>query len=445
MSSRHLLIVAVVGLFSSAVHAGTLYVDDDNCPGPGTGTEADPYCSIQDAIDAAVDTDEIVVAPGTYFEVINLLGKAVTVRSSDGPETTTIDAQQTGGTVVGCWNGEGADTILQGFTITGGMGGTAFGSGMINNESTPTVINCMFTGNHGLFGGGMWNIDSSPTVINCTFSANVTDNAGGGMLNIDSSPIVANCTFSGNSATSGRALACGSWGSNDPHEVEMTNCILWNGGDEIWNSGGPTIDITYSDVQGGWSGSGNIDADPLFVDPENGDFRLSPGSPCIDAGDNTAVPEGITTDLAGDPRFVDDPDTPDTGNGDPPIVDMGAYELQLCLWDLNVDGEVNVLDLIELVMSFGPCEDCPADFDDDGFVNVVDLIALIMNFGPCPGTPCVWDVNGDGVVDQSDVEAVISKLGPCKDPESCPWDVNGDGVVDGSDVQAVATHFGPCP
>ncbi|MHC4065277.1 MAG: dockerin type I domain-containing protein [Planctomycetota bacterium] len=116
-----------------------------------------------------------------------------------------------------------------------------------------------------------------------------------------------------------------------------------------------------------------------------------------------------------------------------------------CPWDLNGDGVVNVLDLIELVMSFGPCEGCPADFDDDGFVNVVDLIALIMNFGPCPGTPCVWDVNGDGIVDQSDVEAVTANLGPCEDPDNCPWDVNGDGVVNGSDVQAVATHFGPCP
>ncbi len=129
MSSRHLLIVAVVAAFSSATQADTIYVDDDNCPGPGSGTEADPYCWIQTAIANAVDTDEIVVAPGTYFEVINLLGKAVTLRSSDGPETTTIDAQQTGGTTVGCWNGEGADTILQGFTITGAQGGTAFGCG----------------------------------------------------------------------------------------------------------------------------------------------------------------------------------------------------------------------------------------------------------------------------------------------------------------------------
>ena len=208
MSCHHRFVIVAVGtVFLSAAQADVLFVDADNCPGPGSGTETDPYCWIQAAIANAVDTDEIVVAPGTYFEMINLLGKAVTLRSSDGPETTTIDAQQTGGTTVGCWNGEGADTILQGFTITGAQGGLAFGCGMINNESAPTVINCMFSGNHGLFGGGMWNINSSPTVINCTFSANVADNAGGGMLNIDSSHTVANSTFSGNSATNGRAIA----------------------------------------------------------------------------------------------------------------------------------------------------------------------------------------------------------------------------------------------
>jgi hypothetical protein len=86
-----------------------------------------------------------------------------------------------------------------------------------------------------------------------------------------------------------------------------------------------------------------IDADPLYRNPGywddngtpddntddfwvTGDHQLRPGSPCIDAGDNDVVPAGVTTDLAGDPRFVDDVDTLDSGNGVPPIVDMGAYE-----------------------------------------------------------------------------------------------------------------------
>ena len=80
----------------------------------------------------------------------------------------------------------------------------------------------------------------------------------------------------------------------------------------------------------GIDGGGNIDADPLFVDAVAGDLRLQLTSPAIDAGDNTAVPLGITTDLGGHPRFVDVPTVPDTGTKEPgddrPLVDLGAYE-----------------------------------------------------------------------------------------------------------------------
>ncbi len=84
------LICAVAVLAVSTAQADTIYVDA-NCPG-GDGSIGDPYCSIQTAIDNAVDTDEIAVDPGTYFEAINFLGKAITLRSSDGAEVTTIDA-----------------------------------------------------------------------------------------------------------------------------------------------------------------------------------------------------------------------------------------------------------------------------------------------------------------------------------------------------------------
>ncbi|GAG54589.1 unnamed protein product, partial [marine sediment metagenome] len=121
----------------------------------------------------------------------------------------------------------------------------------------------------------------------------------------------------------------------------------------MWNNDNSTIDITYSNVQNGWPGLGNIDLDPLFVDPdgmdgipatEDDNLRLLADSPCIDAADNVAVPDdvfdldsdGITDepiplDLDGTLRFVDDPNTNDTGNGTPPIVDMGAYEFQAAI------------------------------------------------------------------------------------------------------------------
>ena len=88
-------------------------------------------------------------------------------------------------------------------------------------------------------------------------------------------------------------------------------------------------------------------------------------------------------------RFIDDPDTRDTGNGNPPIVDMGAYEFQAneippCPWDLDESGNVGASDLLTLLASWGPCKGCPADFDGDGNVGASDLLALLANWGPCP-------------------------------------------------------------
>jgi hypothetical protein len=105
----------------------------------------------------------------------------------------------------------------------------------------------------------------------------------------------------------------------------VTNSILWGDSpDEIYNlSSSPTV--TYSDIQGSYTGTGNIDADPLFVDVGNGDLHLQQGSPCIDAGDNSAAALP-STDIDGDNRKIDDPKVADTGNGTPPIVDMGADE-----------------------------------------------------------------------------------------------------------------------
>ncbi len=127
------VVIAMPLMGSTASRPAVIFVDDDNCPGPGSGTEGDPYCSIQVAIDNAVDTDEIVVAPGTYFETINFLGKAITLKSSAGAAVTTIDAQAAG-SVVTCNSGEGLDTVLDGFTITGGLAGS--GGGMFNFNSS---------------------------------------------------------------------------------------------------------------------------------------------------------------------------------------------------------------------------------------------------------------------------------------------------------------------
>jgi hypothetical protein len=98
--------------------------------------------------------------------------------------------------------------------------------------------------------------------------------------------------------------------------------------------------VSYSDIQGGYSGTGNKNVDPQFVrnpgpgpdgtwgtdDDDYGDLRLRAFSPAVDAGNNSAVPSGIASDLAGNRRFADVPTVADTGVGQAPIVDLGAYE-----------------------------------------------------------------------------------------------------------------------
>ena len=245
------VLIASLGLGGLAI-ADTLNVDgcDD-----GAGT---PYCTIQAAIDAAVDGDEVVVAPGEYFENINLLGKAITVRSTDptipGTILATIINGGGSGTVVTCYSGEGPDTVLSGFLITNGS--ATHGGGMSNtNSSSPTVTNCSFSGNSASLGGGMYNkSNSSPTVSNCRFSGNigVIRAGGGGMYNSNSSPTVTNCTFSGNTLGD---FSAGGGMFNKNSNPTVTNCTFSGNSTGLFGLGGgmfnsnsnPTVtDCTFS-------------------------------------------------------------------------------------------------------------------------------------------------------------------------------------------------------
>ncbi len=161
--------------------------------------------TIQDAIDAASRGELIVVAPGTYQESIDFLGKAITLRSSDGPSVTIIDGSGSHGSIVQCVSGEGPDTVLEGFTITGGH--AEFGGGMHNNGSSPTLIDCIFTLNAADDrGGGMYNREGNATVIGTTFLKNTAVAMGGGMFNIRASPVITDCRFTENSSNKGGGM-----------------------------------------------------------------------------------------------------------------------------------------------------------------------------------------------------------------------------------------------
>ncbi|MCH8344206.1 MAG: right-handed parallel beta-helix repeat-containing protein [Planctomycetes bacterium] len=200
---------------------------------------------------------------------------------------------------------------------------TYLGGGLVVSYGTATLMNCTFTrSSSDWLGGGLLD-NSNSTLINCAFSRDVAP-VGGGLYTTSDSTLI-NCTLSNET---GSGLVTEESGS-----AALTNCILWgNTPDQIAEdpaSPGGFATVSYSDIQGGWTGPGgnNIDADPLFVQPGLDNVRLSFGSPCLNVGSNAALPPD-EFDLDGD-GDTDEPIPYDLDGNDriqAGIVDMGAYE-----------------------------------------------------------------------------------------------------------------------
>jgi hypothetical protein len=345
-------------------HLGTIYVSvtDPDCSPTGPGSESEPFCDIQDAINASLSTDVIVVADGIYSgpgnRDLDFGGRSITLRSRNGPGGCIIDAESQGRGF--CFHsGEAPTARLEGFTITNGFAEPSSdygskGGGIKCEVSSPTITNCVITGNSvcspcGGNGGGIHLEKSSSRIGNCTIVGNTTTNGSGGALyGMNSNPAIVDCLIMGNVARSGGGLAwnvthgggyvgycptirnCTIVGNEAESygggvyagwsgEPEIRSSILWgntaSSGAQAKDSGNLTI--SYSSIQGGWPGIGNINVDPLFED----DYHLSEDSECIDAGDPGFEGEGLF-DIDGDLRVMD-------GDGDgQAVVDMGADEFE---------------------------------------------------------------------------------------------------------------------
>ncbi|MGD8451774.1 MAG: NosD domain-containing protein [Phycisphaerae bacterium] len=324
----------------------------------------------------------------------------------------TISGNSVSGSGGGVCTWEGSPTIAH-CTIRDNTADS--GGGLSSYESSPTVTGCTFSNNQaGIVGGGMSNSRGNPTVTQCTFSGNAAAFYGGGMFsdNTSSNMTVASCMFSGNSANSGGGLyneeshsltlvtctfsgnaatqsAGGIYNGEYGFDALIVNCIVWGNtarfSPQIYDQGGYRLTVTYSCIQGGHEGDGNIDADPLLVDADgpdgvfgtpDDDVHLQAGSPCVNTGDDAAIPSGLTTDYEGEDRIQQCQ------------VDMGADESPHWIIDCNGNGGDDPCDIEE-----GTSPDC----NENGIPDECDIAA-------CDGSPWCGDCNGNGVPDACDIE-----------------------------------------
>ena len=266
------------------------------------------FPNIQAAINCAVDGDTVLVAPGIYTgpgnREIKLLGKAIAVIAEEGPEVTTIDVEGLGGSGFDLDQEEGPASLIQGFRIINADTGSFSDSGiLLNNDASPVIRHCIIEKNaRGIFmirtkavieaciirdnttyGGILIRFSASDAIIkNCLITGNHSSSDGGGISNESSnSPLILNCNIIGNTSDEmGGGIATSTF-----YVLRMRNSIVWaNTAASYPGIFADSALITYSDIQGGWPGEGNISQDPCFVNPFLEDYHLSPASPCIDTG-----------------------------------------------------------------------------------------------------------------------------------------------------------------
>ena len=298
---------------------------DDEPQGPQTRTvsktqEAN-FTSIQECINASSNQDTCLVYSGTYGERIRFQGKAITVRSSAGPDKTIIDGRERG-TVVTFDSNEGDNSVLEGFTITNGLAVSGedtieHGGGIQLISAEPTIRDCILLANHAEGdGGGIYSFatGSKPDIENVVFQGNTAGRQGGALCAVYGGPDLANCLFSGNEAPVGGAISS-RYGAN----LVLANCTFrgnsastqgsalylmnatseWTNSICFFNSSSPgstlvldldpqqvgmtSLSLSHVDLQGGTGAVGRtqtcnaqpglcslqsdglLDADPLFV------------------------------------------------------------------------------------------------------------------------------------------------------------------------------------
>jgi parallel beta-helix repeat protein len=328
--------VRVYDQYGSTIYADPIPISALNLSFPVENqTTGKRYCYLQDAIDEAEAGDEIVAKEGLYYESIDFKGKSLILRSINPDDPAVVKATVFRGDskneVVTFSGGEDANCILAGSTINGGK------NGIYCSQASPTITNCNISANSAagiyLYRG------SNPVITHCR----INNNSGsgiemvpylGGRLKQYNHPVITHCVIAANgkhgitgdypTITNNTICDNTESGINDSTST-ITNSIIYFNGDGTLTTQLPVelSTVTYSDIQGFATNDGNIDADPLFADPVNGDYHLKSqagrwdpasqmwvqdqvNSPCIDGGDPNS-----TVGLEPEP------------NGS--VINMGAY------------------------------------------------------------------------------------------------------------------------
>ena len=259
-------------------------------------------------------------------------------------------------------NGEDLRALLTNFTITNGNG---YGGGGIsiglNVSSSPSIINNIIINNTAFYGGAIYCENSYAIFHHNVIAFNSGDTGGGIYRDDDGSIEILNCTIYGNESNRGGGIYSSSYDI-------VKNSIIYNNtaSQDGNNIQGSNLFISYSDIQNGYDGEGNIDSNPEFTDPDNGDYTLQEDSDCIDAG--TA-----DTDMDGNNDM-------DNYNGTAPDIGLFEFDDGGCgiIGDINIDSDVNILDIITIANCIlSNCSDPCADLNLDGTINILDIINLV--------------------------------------------------------------------
>lgn len=350
-----------------------IYVDADATGAEDGACWLSAYTDLQDALSAPESGDEIWVAEGTYTPgasrtaTYTLVDGVRVYGGFDGTELlrSERDWQAYRSVLSGDIGTLGTmsdnvyhvisigdiETTLDGFVIYGGRADGELqadkGGGILVNTGSPNLVNLTLINNYAINHGGGIAVQytgADVRIINSTFTGNTTGANGAAITLIGGEVSLVNSTITGNSGPNG-GISCLFGGS----VVNLYNSIVWgNSGPELNSQLTGVISATYSLIEGGYVGTGNIDANPLFADANGADdvygtldddVHLGANSPAIDAGSNSDLladlgdsdGDGLFTDeypldFEGQNRRMDHGGVTDTGSGSAPIVDMGADE-----------------------------------------------------------------------------------------------------------------------